>query len=78
LTNYIFELDERNPNELKSEKHVNFEIHSKEGFPIKIDEFKGIGHDEYNNVETITKKAIKYINEQKEKNKDYNEYVHCI
>ena len=78
LTNYIFELDERNPNKLKSEKHVNYEIYSKEGFPIKIIEFKGIGHDENNKVETITKEANKYINEQKEKNKDYNEYVHCI
>ena len=58
LTNYIFELDERNPNKLKSEKHVNYEIYSKEGFPIKIIEFKGFGHDENNNVETINKRPL--------------------
>ena len=78
LSKNILELDEQNKNELKYEKHENFEIHYKENFPIKIIEFKGIGHDKNNNVETIAQEAIKCINEQKEKNNDYNEYVHCI
>ena len=78
LSNYIFELEEQNQNELKSEYHENFIIYSKENFPIKIIEFKGLGYNENNNVEKIAQDAIKCINEQKEKNEDYNEYVHCI
>ena len=36
LSKNILELDEQNKNELKYEKHENFEIHYKENFPIKI------------------------------------------
>ena len=77
LVNYIFGLDKENKSEHKILKRTNFEIHSKENFPIKIIEFKGIGYDKNNSIETIAQEAFDCIKEQKE-NQDYNDFVHCI
>ena len=77
LVEYIFGLEEENHNEHKIEKHTNFVIHYKENFPIKIIEFKGIGYEENNKIDTIGKEAFNCIKEQKTQN-NYNEYVHCI
>ena len=78
LVEYIFGLEEGNQNEHKIEKHQNFVIHYKEDFPLKIIEFKGIGYDHNNKIDTIGKEAFNCIKEQKAQNRDYNEYVHCI
>ena len=78
LVEYIFGLEEGNQNEHIIEKHQNFVIHYKEDFPLKIIEFKGIGYDHNNKIDTIGKEAFNCIKEQKAKNRDYNEYVHCI
>ena len=80
LIKYIFELNQENNNIMQIKTEENFTSYSKQNFPLKIIEFKGIGYDINNSVETIAQQAFYCIQSQIKKNKrnNYNEFVHCI
>ena len=68
LIKYIFELNQENNNIMQIKTEENFTSYSKQNFPLKIIEFKGIGYDINNSVETIAQQAFYCIQSQIKKN----------
>ena len=76
LIQYMLKLDDdqiKNVNE--NEDFVEYS--SKRISHLKLIEFKGIGYDEKDKPEAISKKAIDFIRERNKSN-NYNDFIHCI
>ena len=81
LINYMLEIKENNEENNKINQEGDFISYQSENVPhLKLVEFKGISLDAKSNPEIIGRETVKYINDHIEKNKnnDYNDFVHCI
>ena len=80
LIKYILGVKRDDFEEINIVQNENYISYSKNNFPLKIIEFKGIGYNESNNIGQISQNAFKCINELNSKNKriDNSEFVHCI
>ncbi len=76
LIKYMLNL---NDSELENDNDKNiFKVYKNNNLTyLRLIEFKGIGYDENNNPEIIMRKTKKFI-EDRNKSKNYNDFIHCI
>ena len=77
LIKYMLDSKDKDPKIYTDEKK-NFKIYKsqKEQY-FQLIKYKGIGYEYNNDPEDITQKTVEYIN-QKKKEGNYNNFVHCI
>ena len=78
LIKYILQLDDSQLKSEKGRRKKDFQAFQNPKIPyLRLVKYKGIGIGKENKAETITKETIDYISRQN-KNKSYNNFVHCI